>query len=146
MNGSHELLQLKMMKWAIYNVAANTIQRAWRHFKLLTAKRILLGTFTKCKSPSESLKLQLSLVNIVMGRASYEEKMQLWRSILEFRRNWSDYSADSCIRALIECKGDLGRAIIVAGNSSFGWRFVKSQKYMYFILIGSNSNFQVASL
>ena len=110
-----------LILWETFVRAACRIQRAYRQRNLVsnqTYRKKCIRISTKQRSSYQ----QASMENIINGCATAEEKLDLWRSVIEIRRICPLYSADACLRALIECKGDLHRALAVTANSAHSWR------------------------
>jgi hypothetical protein len=119
------LNHLKLLKWENYTRAAYTIQKCYRKWLQLSSKNHYNSyMFSKKKIAKKPvINEQYSILNNVMNSCSNPgEKLELWRLVIELRRTRPQYSTDACLRALIECKGDLQRALIVTGNPTFGWR------------------------
>ena len=112
----------KLLRWETLLRAAVVIQRAYRwHVASIRAMRPRHGRKRVGKKMITNDQRTV-LYNIMNGCSNAEEKLDLWRSVIEIRRTRPQYSSDACLRALIECKGDLNRALIVTGNAAFGWR------------------------
>jgi hypothetical protein len=119
------LKHLKLLKWQNYTRAAYIIQKCYRKWLQLSSKNHYGSHVSGKKKISKKpvVNEQYSILNNVMNSCSNPgEKMELWRLVIELRRTRPQYSTDACLRALIECKGDLQRALIVTGNPTFGWR------------------------
>ena len=118
--------RIKLLQWENYIRAACKIQRVYRrwHFRSVNAQKSRRSQFGENKSTQKQSAIDphTALNNIMNDCSTEEEKLHLWRSVIEIRRVRPQYSTDSCLRALIECKGDLPRALIVTGNPAFGWR------------------------
>jgi hypothetical protein len=120
-SGSQQLVgnANKITRWKIYSRAAYIIQRAYRKWISMAKIRFI---------PRHNLRHQVHhKANINMNKvldegATFEDKLELWRAIVELRRARHEYSSDSCLKAMFECDGDLAKALIRTGNKTFAWR------------------------
>ena len=53
------------------------------------------------------------------NKATREEKMQIWRNVIELRRAYRDSDAELCLKALLAANGDLNKAVPLLGNKEF---------------------------
>jgi hypothetical protein len=60
-----------------------------------------------------------AFVNFLHGSASEEDKMAVWRQVLDLRRAHTHQVVEMVIKALIETKGDASRANMLLGNKDF---------------------------
>lgn len=65
---------------------------------------------------------QESLTAILNDDYSLEDKINVWRFIIELRRAHPNHNIDSCIKSLLESKGELARAITLLGIPEFALR------------------------
>jgi hypothetical protein len=111
----------QIRQWVRFELAARKIQRAWRSWQRLLKLRALLksrrGPVRLVTPASESLSACFK--NIVQGRASFDDKMTLWRAVAELRRSHSSPCTDLILRALIEAKGEHARASCLLGMKEF---------------------------
>ena len=57
--------------------------------------------------------------HILDGSANFEDKMAVWRNVIELRRCHRELSTDVCLKALVETHGELSRAIPLLGSKDF---------------------------
>ena len=53
------------------------------------------------------------------NKASFDEKMSVWRAIIELRRGHRAMGVDVCMKALLESNGDISRAMVLMGDSTY---------------------------
>jgi len=66
--------------------------------------------------------LQPTSVNFarcLRNRATFDEKMSVWRAIIELRRGHPAMSAHICLKAMLESNGDLARAMVLMGDETY---------------------------
>ena len=51
--------------------------------------------------------------------ATFDEKMSVWRALVELRRGHRDMSPHICLKAMIEANGDLSRAMVLMGDQTY---------------------------
>ena len=110
-----------LILWEAFVRAACRIQRAYRKRRLFSHQT----RAEKCRHIQvevRSIDQQASMENIINGCATKDERLDLWRSVIEIRRIRPLYTADVCLRVLIECKGDLHHALAVTANSTLSWK------------------------
>ena len=109
-------------KWAIQSVAAMKIQQVyrnwkiWRTYYLIKINRNIRSrhTFARTLRPLNSC-----FESVISRNASPEQKMVVWRSVIDLRRLNSKLSVDIIIKALIEAEGEFNRANILLGSKDF---------------------------
>ena len=109
-------------KWAIQSLAAMKIQQVyrnwkiWRTYYLTKINRNIRSrhTFVRTLQPLNSC-----FESVISRNASPEQKMVVWRSVIDLRRLNSKLSVDIIIKALIEAEGEFNRANILLGSKDF---------------------------
>jgi hypothetical protein len=109
-------------KWAIQSLAAMKIQQVyrnwkiWRTYYLIKINRNIRSrhTFVRTLQPLNSC-----FESVISRNASPEQKMVVWRSVIDLRRLNSKLSVDIIIKALIEAEGEFNRANILLGSKDF---------------------------
>jgi len=99
------------------NEAVKRIQRCYRKFKMFQ--------FARMRRP-HGLKDDFHTGNwpeVVMGHGTFEERMVVWRSVIELRRSHPSFNTELCLRALTLAEGDIARAQIIIGYPEFYMRF-----------------------
>ena len=112
-------------KWAIQSLAAMKIQQVYRNWRIW--RRYYLNKINcnrKSSSSSQMFSRTLQPLNIcfecvVSRKAHIEQKMVVWRAVLDLRRLHSKLSVDILIKALIEAEGEFNRANILLGSKEF---------------------------
>lgn len=56
--------------------------------------------------------------SFLMGAGNYQDRISIWRSVAELRRLHRDASPELCLKALINKKGDIGKASVILLNSA----------------------------
>jgi len=119
----------RIMRYENYQSAALTIQWAYRAYRVielsrrrtavggdLSASKMAVGVLPVAAENKERWK------RLLAGDASFQEKTDMWRNIVELRRAHG-YSTDVCVKALLHSDGDLTRAISIIGNPDFNFRY-----------------------
>lgn len=111
-------------RWKSFFVAACKIQRAYRTYLRRSIGCLIFKPQCRRENIHESANVQqlLDLGKILIGGATNDEKLDMWRYVIEIRKMRPQHSSDSCIRSLTECNGDLQRTLIVTGNAEFRHR------------------------
>jgi hypothetical protein len=115
------LIEVKIHRWAQFEIAAQKIQRifrSWncaRNFRRNYARKLHLDAQSENFQPS----LEEAFRNIIADDSTFEDKMSFWRGVVELRRAHKAHSTDVIIRALIDSKGDLNRSISLLGVKDF---------------------------
>lgn len=119
---SQTQFDIRIYLWTQYEIAARKIQRQFRcwnvsrHFRRsYTRKKWIIAAQPKKAKRS----LEQSFREVIQGTSDFDDNMAFWRGIIELRRAHSSHSTDTAIRALIEAKGDLNRAISLLGTKDF---------------------------
>jgi len=66
--------------------------------------------------------LQPTSVNFarcLRNKATFDEKMSVWRAIIELRRGHPAMSSHICLKAMLESNGDLSRAMVLMGDETY---------------------------
>jgi hypothetical protein len=75
---------------------------------------------TKAKEKEKSaIHLPECFQAVISDAANLEEKMVVWRSVIEMRRSDGGASTDLLLKALVESEGDLNRSIHLLNNKDF---------------------------
>jgi hypothetical protein len=120
--GFVERRKLREMLWLRFNKAAFTIQhaiKAWRLKNVIRSvacrRAFIRSHISKKKSTfKDSVYSRVDVADkAVRNLATYEEIMGLWRTIIEIRRAHNTWSTDVLLKALVEAKSDLQRAIVL---------------------------------
>ena len=53
------------------------------------------------------------------NKATFDEKMSVWRALIELRRGHPLMSPHICLKAMIESNGDLSRAMVLMGDQTY---------------------------
>lgn len=119
----------RIMRYEKYQSAALTIQWAYRAYRVieLSRRRTAVGG-DLCTGKMVVGAQTINVENrerwkrLLAGEASFQEKTDMWRNIVELRRAHG-YSTDVCVKALLHSDGDLTRAISIIGNPDFNFRY-----------------------
>jgi len=140
--------EVKVFRYYRWQHAAQVIQIAYRRYRLLII--VDKAKISKKKASSKSKKADIvqltsSLLKHVHNiQASYEEKITLWRSVLELRRAHGTYDTEVLIKAIVASKGDLNRALVLMGNEQFALMqlsdFSSKKKELYLPMYQKISN------
>jgi len=118
--------EIQYYRWYRYNKAATTIQntyRTWKNFNrlhMIDARIHRLRMFHS--SMVRSTDCMKSFQRVMSGHGDYEDKMVLWRLAIDLRRAHPSHTTDNCIKAILESKGDVNRAITLLGLPAFAAR------------------------
>jgi len=133
LRGNQARADARALRFARYQRAALTIQYSYRAYRVLQISRrkmvasdgnenfntnthMIAGIRPIAEENKERWKRLLS------GDATFQEKTDMWRSIVELRRAYG-YSTDLCVKALLHANGDLTRALSIIGNQEFNFRY-----------------------
>jgi hypothetical protein len=61
------------------------------------------------------------LQTILAGAGSFNEKIMIWRNVVELRRSFRDVSPEVCLKALLNANGDMSRALAQLGSKDFSF-------------------------
>lgn len=122
----------RVLRYERYQRAALTIQWAYRSYRVLQLSRKRLANFSGLDylenkhlisgaSPA-AVETKERWKRLLSGEATFQEKTDLWRNIVELRRAYG-YSTDLCLKALLHANGDLTRALSMIGNQEFSFRY-----------------------
>lgn len=118
-------------RWIEINHAASIIQKAFRSNRQKMENKYFIDAYLFAKNKKKLLaefKLKQAdnynskIERIFNNECTYEENVAFWRSIIELRRAYRQYSTDVLIKALIENKNDVLGAIKTLGNIQFSIR------------------------
>lgn len=119
----------RILRYERYQSAALTIQWAYRAYRVIQLSRRRVKADERIRSDRMSVGLQPVAVEakerwkrLLAGEASFQEKADMWRNIVELRRAHG-YSTDVCMKALLHSDGDLTRAISIIGNPEFNFKY-----------------------
>jgi hypothetical protein len=93
------------------------IQRCYRRYRL--------GIYLRPKRSIDVLS-DSHLENwdaVATGNGTFEERMFVWRKVLELRRAYPKFSTELCLRALLVTEGDLQRALVIIAYPEFYMNF-----------------------
>ena len=110
---ARERVQLK--RWEKANKAAYKIQTAFRKWRLLEFSKIKISWGNKRVDPTP----RRPWTTIASGAATYAEKIDLWRNVVELRRTNRKASPEVCLKALINTKGDYNKAVALLSSKDF---------------------------
>lgn len=113
--------ETRLKLWMRYELSAIKIQRLYRCWKFCTQFRnnIKRKILRREHKPVAYPTLLESFRSVANETARYEETMCLWRSAVEMRKAHNAHSTDLIVKALVEGKGDLSRAITLLGTKEF---------------------------
>ncbi len=113
--------EARLKLWMSYELSAIKIQRLYRCWKFSHAFRSNIARKLNMKKYKLNSVPNLSdcFKRIINEESTHEEKMNFWRSIIELRKAHNTHSTDTLIKALVESKGDLSRAITLIGTKEF---------------------------
>ena len=112
-------------RWAIQSFAAMKIQqvyrnwRIWRTYYLIKINRSIRSSSCRQTFARTLQPLNVCFESVISRNASTEQKMVVWRSVIDLRRLHSKLSVDIIIKALIEAEGEFNRANILLGSKDF---------------------------
>lgn len=107
--------QVQLKRWEKANMAAFKIQSAFRKWRLLEFSKIKISWGNKKVDPVS----HRPWATVCSGAATYEEKVDLWRNVIELRRSCKEASPEVCLKALINTQGDYNKAVILLGSKDF---------------------------
>ena len=110
-------MDVRVKRYVRLNDSVKLIQRCYRKFKMFQFARM---------RRSHSLKDDTVLGNwkeVIGGHGNFEERMVIWRAVIELRRAHPSFSADLCLRALTLAEGDLHRALVIISYPEFYMKF-----------------------
>jgi hypothetical protein len=114
-----------LRRWEKYNLAAYRIQIAFRLYKLQMNQRRVKNKKNKIRTGSlgsKSINPLKSWNSVMDNKATHEEKMAVWRNVIELRRAHRHSSTELCIKALVQSQGELQKAITLLGSSEFSFQ------------------------
>lgn len=125
--------EYQLKKWEKLNLSALKIQIKYRKWKMLqyTKKRnenkLLNININKLNNLNINKKIKNNLYlnswnNVMNNKGNHNEKMFIWRQIIELRRGYRHSSTELCIKALIQGNGDVSKAITLLGSSEFSFQ------------------------
>lgn len=92
--------------------------RIWKQ-KRLSAEEIRNLILNNPRPIREQVPFSSLIQRAISKRATHEDLVSLWRYVIELRRAHSQYGTNILLKALIEAKSDLARALILVGNMEF---------------------------
>lgn len=113
-------------KWAIQSLSAMKIQQAYRNWRIW--RRYYLNQINRNRKISSTNNhmfartlqpLNFCFECVISRKARIEQKMVVWRAVLDLRRLHPKLSVDILIKALIEAEGEFNRANIMLGSKDF---------------------------
>lgn len=113
-------------RWIEINHAASIIQKAFRINRQKMENRYFIDAYLYAKHKKQILanyklkqanKNNSKIQTIFNNECTYDENMAFWRSIVELRKAYRQYSTDVLIKALIENQNDLQGSIKTLGKS-----------------------------
>lgn len=117
--------QAKLLQWIQYNSAAFTIQTYYRRWYALKHFYYRYGRCLRDRS-SKNNKVSLPASNvresfnkIVSSKSTYEDKMLIWRMVVELRRGHNFQTTDTCVKAVLESQADMKQATVLMGIPEF---------------------------
>ena len=109
--------------WINKTLSAIRIQKCFRNWKVrlayISSKYSVPFKSKQQQSCGQGLKLSDCFQNTISNTATLEEKMLVWRSIIELRRSHKANSTDTIIKGIIEAEGDLQRSAVLLGTKEF---------------------------
>lgn len=116
--------QLIRNKWVIQSLAAMKIQRSYRKWRVWVSyhqKRLGQCHDIGQRSPTSKHfhSLQSCFHEVISEKASFEQKMTVWRGVIDLRRLNLSCSSDIVIKALIEAEGEFNRANAFLSSKEF---------------------------
>ena len=132
--------RVSLILWTRFETAATMIQHAYRRWhdeKRIDAaivKKLEPGrkVFRRCKRNApllQRLKLKKDVDNqpptsvlfhkCLRGVSNHDNKMAIWRAILELRRGHPTWSTHTAFKAMIEARGDITRALTLMSDETF---------------------------
>lgn len=133
LRGNQARSDARALRFERYQRAALTIQWAFRAYRMLQiSRRKIIST-----NGNENFNVNPHMIagirpiaeenkerwkRLLNGEATFQEKTDMWRSIIELRRAYG-YSTDLCVKALLHANGDLSRAQSIIGNQEFSFRY-----------------------
>ena len=80
----------------------------------------IVSSFNDFKVPQSVMRpTSLNFKQCLRNKASFDEKMSVWRAVIELRRGHSKDSVDICLKAMLEAEGDISRAMILMGDPTY---------------------------
>lgn len=130
--GRRDRESVRQFIWLRFDRAARTIQRSWRrYYRLNNEFRWYKLKISRLRRRDNKIRpvprvpkldVQDNLTSVFNDDYTVEDKLAIWRFVIELRRAHPDQSIDSCIKALLESKGELSRACTLLGIPEFAVR------------------------
>jgi hypothetical protein len=61
----------------------------------------------------------LNFKKCLRNRADFDEKMSVWRAVVELRRGHYGQDTHICLKAMLEAQGDVARAMVLMGDQTY---------------------------
>ncbi len=115
--GMNTRMKMRMLRYQRLNQSVKTIQRCYRKFKMFQFARMRRSHVLKDDTVTGNWK------EVISGHGTFEERMVMWRAIIELRRAHPSFNTDLCIRAMTLAEGDIQRALVLIGYPEFYMKF-----------------------
>ena len=110
-------MDVRMKRYMRLLEAVKKIQICYRKFKIFQFARMRRNHTLKDDSVTENWK------EVISGHGTFEERMVMWRGVIELRRAHPSFNSELCIRALTLAGGDIQRALVLIGYPEFYMKF-----------------------
>ena len=110
-------MKVRMKRYTRLNNSVKSIQRCYRKFKMFQFARMRRNHTLKDDTITGNWK------EVISGHGTFEERMVMWRAVIELRRAHPSFNTDMCIRALTLAGGDTTRAMVLIGYPEFYMKF-----------------------
>jgi hypothetical protein len=123
--------QILIARWRKYDLSAYIIQKSYRKWKNSQYQKALEARFHRlrlfCPSKTNNQDSAKCFSRLIHGNGSYEDRMVMWRLIIDLRRAYPQQSVETSVKAVIEARGDSHRAMTLLGLPGFSSRLVDDQ-------------------
>eukprot|EP01038_Epipyxis_sp_PR26KG_P010540 gene10540-14162_t len=111
-------LDLNEELWIEQYLAAQKIQHWYRFWRFNNNNR-LIKSFVFGLIKVKPSSLATSFHRVIYGHGNHEDKMCVWRAVIELRRSHPALNTDTIIKSLIESNGEYSRASVLLGTQEF---------------------------
>ncbi len=115
--GMKTRMKVRALRFDSLNDKVRRIQRCYRKWRMFQFYRMRRSHILSDDTVTGNWK------EVITGHGSFDERMVVWRSIIEMRRAYPQFDTELCLRALTLGEGDLQRGNIVIGYPDFYMRY-----------------------
>ena len=115
--GMKTRMKVRALRYDSLNDKVRRIQRCYRKWRMFQFYRMRRSHMLSDDTVTGNWK------EVITGHGSFDERMVVWRSIIEMRRAYPQFNTELCLRALTLGEGDTQRGNIVIGYPDFYMRY-----------------------